>query len=230
MRLYRIHRTNGTNNIVDSSTRGPILLTHGITYSGIQWVRYPTKSLAFLLANDGFDVWLYSARGTSYSLGHNKLNSFDPKYWDFSWHEMGYYDIPATLDYILNVTKSEKLHYVGHSQGCSSLLVALTMRPEYNQKVTFAYFIAPAAIIHPSLGSRTLTILQRTIATVGLPVFPTQELLSPCPNSLAISICIQTLAAMLGPFANRAIGVSNFCRSTHIYLMIYYIDRKKSPI
>lgn len=30
---------------------------------------------------------------------------------------MGFYDIPAELDYILNVTGREKLVYIGHSMG-----------------------------------------------------------------------------------------------------------------
>jgi len=34
--------------------------------------------------------------------------------------EMGRYDSPAFIDYILAVTKREKLIYIGHSQGESS--------------------------------------------------------------------------------------------------------------
>jgi len=34
-----------------------------------------------------------------------------------SWDEMANYDLPALLNYVLNVTSHEKLFYVGHSQG-----------------------------------------------------------------------------------------------------------------
>jgi hypothetical protein len=30
---------------------------------------------------------------------------------------MGLYDVPAEIDYILNVTGYEKLSYIGHSEG-----------------------------------------------------------------------------------------------------------------
>lgn len=35
------------------------------------------------------------------------------------WDEMGMYDVPAELNYILNVTGQKKLTYVGHSMGNS---------------------------------------------------------------------------------------------------------------
>lgn len=35
----------------------------------------PEKSLAFLLADNGFDVWLVSSRGTRYSRGHTSLST-----------------------------------------------------------------------------------------------------------------------------------------------------------
>ena len=44
------------------------------------------------------------------------LTDEDESFWDFSWHEIGYYDLPAMINHILNTTKNDKLHYVGHSQ------------------------------------------------------------------------------------------------------------------
>lgn len=41
----------------------------------------------------------------------------DVDFWDFSWHEIGVFDIPSTIDYILDQTNQTKLSYVGHSQG-----------------------------------------------------------------------------------------------------------------
>ena len=37
------------------------------------------------------------------------------KYWDFSWAEIGKYDIPAAIDHILETTSHQKLNYVGYS-------------------------------------------------------------------------------------------------------------------
>jgi pimeloyl-ACP methyl ester carboxylesterase len=55
----------------------------------------------------------------------------DLKFWDFSFDEMGQHDLPATIDYITNLTKVEKLTYIGHSQGTSQMFVALTKNIEY---------------------------------------------------------------------------------------------------
>lgn len=61
--------------------------------------------------------------GNTYSRRHISLNPNDPKFWDFSWHEIGIYDIPATIDYILQQTNQTKLSYVGHSQGVTAMYV-----------------------------------------------------------------------------------------------------------
>lgn len=33
-----------------------------------------------------------------------------------SWNEIGYYDLPAMIDYVLDFTGEGQLSYVGHSQ------------------------------------------------------------------------------------------------------------------
>jgi lysosomal acid lipase/cholesteryl ester hydrolase len=47
-------------------------------------------------------------RGCAYSLGHIKYDPFDkddaPLYWNFSFEEMGLYDLPAEIDFILDYT------------------------------------------------------------------------------------------------------------------------------
>lgn len=37
-----------------------------------------------------------------------------------SFHEMGYYDLPAVIHFILNKTGQEQLYYIGHSEGSTS--------------------------------------------------------------------------------------------------------------
>lgn len=60
---------------------------------------------------------------------------------------MGYYDLPAKIDHILNHTGSEKLFYIGHSQGTTALWVMLSERPEYNDKVKATFAMAPIAYV-----------------------------------------------------------------------------------
>lgn len=61
----------------------------------------------------------------------------------FSWNELGYYDIPANIDLILNVTGQETLSYVGHSQGGTSFLVMASTKPEYLAKISMAHLLGP---------------------------------------------------------------------------------------
>lgn len=35
----------------------------------------------------------------------------------FRWDEIGNYDIPACINYVLRVTRRERLVYIGHSMG-----------------------------------------------------------------------------------------------------------------
>lgn len=68
-------------------------------------------------------------------------------YWDFSWFEMGIYDQPAVIDYILQQTTSEKLHYIAVSQGTTALMVLLSEKPEYNEKIHIASMLAPVGYL-----------------------------------------------------------------------------------
>lgn len=61
-----------------------------------------------------------------------------------SWHEIGKYDIPASIDYILATTGLKELNYVGHSMGTTAFFVAMSLRPEYNAKVRKMIALAPA--------------------------------------------------------------------------------------
>ncbi|KAL7128698.1 hypothetical protein ABFS83_13G010700 [Erythranthe nasuta] len=69
-------RTGGGNN---SGAKPPVLLQHGLMSDAMTWLsNSPDESLGFILADNGFDVWLASVRGTTYSSGHTSLTPDDP--------------------------------------------------------------------------------------------------------------------------------------------------------
>ncbi|KAI3702605.1 hypothetical protein L6452_28351 [Arctium lappa] len=95
----------------------PVLLQHGVLVDGGTWVlNTPDESLGFILADDGFDVWIANTRGTNFSRGHTSLSPSDPEYWEWSWDELVAFDLPASIQYVHDQT-GQNLHYVGHSLG-----------------------------------------------------------------------------------------------------------------
>lgn len=122
----------------------PVLLVHGLWNSSANFVLNGSNSLAFLLALAGYDVWLANLRGTRYSKEHTKLPGNSKEYWNFSCHEIGYYDLPAMIDHVVKVSDSEKVFYVGYSQGTTVYFIMTSTRPEYNSKIALMIAITPA--------------------------------------------------------------------------------------
>jgi len=66
---------------------------------------------------------------------HIKFNpDKDKEFWDFSFHEMGLYDLPAMIDLIKIKSEVSKITYIGHSQGTTQLFVGFSEKPEYFNK------------------------------------------------------------------------------------------------
>lgn len=108
------------------------------------------KSIAFILASKGYDVWLGNHRGTKYARNHVKLDpDTDQEYWKFSFVEMGEQDMPASINYVRNLTGVGKVSYIGHSQGTTQMFHGLAINQEY-WKRRVNVFIACAPVIIPN--------------------------------------------------------------------------------
>ncbi|KAF8391609.1 hypothetical protein HHK36_023915 [Tetracentron sinense] len=133
--------------------RPPVLLQHGLLMDGITWLlNSPDQSLAFILADNGFDVWLSNTRGTKYSRGHTSLTPNDSAYWDWSWDQLVTYELPAMFQYVHDRT-GQNIHYVGHSLGTLIALAAFSQEKMLNM-------LRSAALLSPiaSLGHITSPI------------------------------------------------------------------------
>ncbi|XP_066476420.1 lipase member M-like [Tiliqua scincoides] len=125
--------------------RPAVLLVHGFAAEGRSWIaNLPNNSLAFFLADAGYDVWILNCRGTTWSRRHKYLSVDQEEFWNFSFHEMGIYDVPATINFILQKTKQDALYYMAHSQGSAAGLVAFSVMPQLAQKVKLFISFAPA--------------------------------------------------------------------------------------
>ncbi|XP_026805905.1 gastric triacylglycerol lipase-like [Rhopalosiphum maidis] len=136
----------------DRTIGKPILLMHGLFLSSFVFTN-TNKSLSYSLSEAGYDVWLFNARGTGLSRTYSiyskagaapRMNKMS---WDFSFHEMGIYDFPAAVDFVLNKTGRPKLDVVGYSLGATIALVGLSEKPAYNNKVDKLVLMAPTTIM-----------------------------------------------------------------------------------
>jgi lysosomal acid lipase/cholesteryl ester hydrolase len=99
--LLNMHRIPCGKNGCGDGYRQPVFLQHGILASSSDWILSgPEKGIGFLLADMGYDVWLSNLRGNTYSRHHVELSNSDKEFWDFSFHEMAIYDLPAEIDFV----------------------------------------------------------------------------------------------------------------------------------
>jgi predicted alpha/beta hydrolase len=100
---------------------------HGLISSADTWIMHKELSPAFRAAKSGYDVWLGNCRGTKYSRVHNTLNAtIDKEYFDFSFVELGKYDLPAQIDFVRHRTGQETESYISQSHEASSMFAALS--------------------------------------------------------------------------------------------------------
>lgn len=145
---------------IPPKARGPpLLLLSGFFGSSVDFtVQGPNRSLAFLAHSCGFDVWMGNNRGTTFSKRHRSLSVDSKRFWRFSFHELGLYDLAAMVDYVLGVTGSDRVQFVGLSQAAATFLALTSLRPEYNEKFAGVHLVAPVAFLHHTTSAlRVLT-------------------------------------------------------------------------
>lgn len=166
--MFRIPYSPKLNNNDAATPRPAVLIQHGLfSCSDCFLLNGPDNALAYNYADAGYDVWLGNARGNIYSRNNTRINVQHPNFWTFSWHEIGAYDLPAMIDYIIGTTGETGVHYVGHSQGCTVFFVMGSSRPEYNAKIKTAHMLAPP-IFMGNVTDGTVTGLAQYFGTPGL--------------------------------------------------------------
>lgn len=118
-------------------------------------------------------------RGNTYSKRHTSLSPKSGKFWEFSWHEMGVYDLPAMIDYVLAHTNQQQLFYAGHSQGTTTFFVMCSEKPEYNSKIRAMFSLAPVAYMS-HMTSPLIKILSKTQIAISVRIKGTNQLASIC--------------------------------------------------
>lgn len=88
---------------------------HGLLDSADCWVmNNPGVAPAFVLARQGYDVWLGNSRGNKYSHS-SSVSKSNYDFWNYDFENMGDDDITTEIQYVLDITRQQKVAYIGHS-------------------------------------------------------------------------------------------------------------------
>lgn len=172
----------------------PLLFIHGAVDSSDSFIMRGNSSLAIALSRKNYDVWAINLRGNRYSRRHVRMDpDLDKQYWDYSVHEFGYYDLPATIDFILNKTKQEKLSIIGFSEGTTSMYVLGATRPEYNDKVKILISMAPICYMHNARIYMSLLMDIAPVLNAGFIALGAEEFVgyNSLSKSFIDSVCMQ---------------------------------------
>eukprot|EP01018_Ginkgo_biloba_P027217 Gb_28601 [translate_table: standard] len=132
------------------SEKEPVFFYHGLMQGGETWVlNEPYESLAFMLADSGYDIWIGSTRSSTFSYGHKTYKRSDEvdvaEFWEWNWDDLVAHDLPAMLHFVNNMTMKPIL-YVGFSQGSMTGFAGFTNN-NISKLVKKAAMLCPVAYL-----------------------------------------------------------------------------------
>ena len=108
------------------------------------------NTMPYLLSDAGFDVWIGNNRGTIDFSYHETLDPVKDadQYWNFSFIEMGKYDLEAEISFVKSVTGVEKLTFLGYGHGTTQAFYGMaTSREFWRNAVNTVIAVGPCFII-----------------------------------------------------------------------------------
>ena len=133
------------------------------------------ESIPIQFLEAGFDVWIDGNRGTKYQRETVEYLATgeqipDDEFWDFTAMDMGLYDQPAQIEYILSATGKESLSYFGYSMGTNQLMYAIGKAQDDDELAATLQKIDKALLLTPCLNAGLIegTLEERRAAGAGI--------------------------------------------------------------
>ena len=159
-----------------------VLLHHGIDMSADSWLHMDDPSslnfpIPIQLWHAGYDVWLANNRGVSHSQGHAyfDLERDANRYWDFSFTEIGLYDIPAMVKQVKKTLQDDHFYdefyhnidqvlYLGYDQGANAMLYSLAKQEKrLLPDVSAVVLLAPCAKMNVEKSKTGMTFFKQIV-------------------------------------------------------------------
>jgi len=144
-----------------------VLFQHGNVASMWSYLSHENldANAPYVVWKMGYDVWLTNNRGNLFSRNSTTIKNvtYSKQFWNFTFTEMGVFDVPAHIKYVLAATGRKTLTYVGWSQGTVQMWVAGSdpvVGPFVKDTVNLHVALAPAAWMYHS-SSAILTLVSR---------------------------------------------------------------------
>lgn len=152
------------------------------------------RSLAFTLANNGYDVWLLGSRGSNLACSayttkpkfyqaqqplfkpnaSMQAYSYTPNYWQYGLDDVIQYELRNQIDLVRNITGTREFNYFSFSLSTITTMAFLAENPNYAKDVRVYTQMAPviAANHFTHLGKLYWEKLMPHLPTRGIGFFP----------------------------------------------------------
>uniref|UniRef100_A0A0N5B1C1 Lipase n=1 Tax=Syphacia muris TaxID=451379 RepID=A0A0N5B1C1_9BILA len=239
LELHRIPYGLNASNTAEVN-RPVVFFQHGFIGSSAVWVtNTPPNSAGFLMADAGFDVWMGNARGNRYSKKHRSLDPSDRDFWEFTWSEYVKYDLPAMINYVLNVTGENQLYYIGYSEGTLTMFAKLASDQSFSRKIRSMFALGPIGLLKSVRGAivRVLQLkdLVKTFLKKATQIVPndkpTRQVAKFLCRAVLAGLCENMMYAVTGPYTqqfNRTVFFYQFDLQTRLPVYIAHLPSTTS--
>nr|CAH0107920.1 unnamed protein product [Daphnia galeata] len=134
--ILELHRIPFGRNGISANRSRPIFLQHGLMWNNFAWIMNPSNNSLGEMQVFDFELFLMPSSWLIVDMTFGWEIQEATAIQGGTWDEMGRYDIPACIDYVLDVTEQEKLAaYIGYSLGCTLFFIGAINKPRMNEQV-----------------------------------------------------------------------------------------------